>query len=132
MSSFTDPLRVEVLDQEHNGEGLFRVLDPFTYEVGVLGSGDEITVPAGFVTDLASIPRVARWLIPIAGRSAKAAVLHDWLLHLLDRRATSVFNEALIVAGTPTWRRWVMVAAVFVWTYDRLHGSQPQEIAANQ
>lgn len=132
MSSFTEPLKVEVLDKERGGQGLFRVIEPFTYEVGKLGSGETITVEAGYITDFASIPRIAMWLIPIAGRSAKAALLHDWLLHLNDTRATKVFNEALEVAGCPAYRRWIMVAAVFVWTYNDLHGGRRQEMAAVQ
>lgn len=155
MSSFTDPLKVEVLDRERGGRGLFRVLEPFTYEVGHLGSGEKITVQAGYVTDFASVPRgiamiavvvaigaatlgytiasvvaglvaIFIMLTPISGRSAKAAVLHDWLMRYRDLRATQVFNEALKVAGTPAWRRWPMVAFVAAFTFmdlrfDREH-----------
>jgi len=41
------------------------------------------SVPAGYRTDFASIPRPIPWplwpLLPPVGRSGKAAVIHDWL-----------------------------------------------------
>lgn len=36
------------------------------------------TVPAGYVTDFASIPRLAAWRIHPLDRHAWAALLHDW------------------------------------------------------
>jgi hypothetical protein len=43
------------------------------------GRRDRFTVPVGFRTDFASVPRVAVWLIPRFGRYTPAAILHDWL-----------------------------------------------------
>lgn len=39
----------------------------------------DVTVPRGFITDLASIPRLFRNILDVNGRSRRAAVLHDWL-----------------------------------------------------
>ncbi len=111
MSSFTAPLILEALASERGGRGEFRVYLPFSYDVGFLGSGDTITVPAGFDTDLASIPWYARAFIPISGRMAKPALLHDWLLICGDRRAHEIFNEALQVAGVGALTRRIVVAA---------------------
>jgi hypothetical protein len=115
VSSFTEPLRVEVMGKEVDGLGMFAVLKGFRYEIGYLGSGDVVSVPAGFETDLVSLPRFARWFLPIAGRPAKAALLHDWLLIQKDPRAHEVFDEALKVAEVPTINRWIMVAGVKLW-----------------
>ncbi len=112
MSSFTAPLILEALASERGGRGEFRVHQPFSYDVGFLGSGDTITVPAGFDTDLASIPWYARAFIPISGRMAKPALLHDWLLVNSDPRAHAIFDEALNVAGVGPVLRRIMVAAV--------------------
>ena len=38
-----------------------------------------VTVPDDFLTDLSSIPRIFRLLIPKNGRHRAAAVVHDWL-----------------------------------------------------
>lgn len=41
----------------------------------------EITVPAGFVTDFASIPRLFWRILPPWGSYNRAAVVHDFLYH---------------------------------------------------
>ena len=115
MSSFTEDLLVKVLAEERNGQGLFEVAQPFTFDIGFLGSGETVLVPAGFVTDFASIPRFARSLFPTSGKVAKAALLHDYMLLLNDPRAADAFAEALKVAGVGKVRRWLMVAAVRLW-----------------
>lgn len=74
MSSFTNPL-----DLRANDDGkTFRLLTEFDYEIGQLGSNRIIRVPAGFVTDFASIPRAFWSILPPWGKYGKAAVLHDW------------------------------------------------------
>lgn len=47
-----------------------------------------ITVPAGFVTDYASIPQVFWSVLPERGRYNRAAIVHDWLYetHPIDPR----------------------------------------------
>jgi hypothetical protein len=109
MSSFTAPLVLETLASEYESRGEFRLYLPFSYDVGFLGSGDTVTVPAGFKTDLASIPWFARAFIPISGRVAKPALLHDWLLGQGDSRAHEVFDEALSVEAVSPLLRWLMV-----------------------
>lgn len=114
MSTGTD-LLVKVLADERDGQGLFELAAPFSFDIGFLGSGETVTVPAGFVTDFCTIPRLARWLFPISGRAAKAALLHDYMLKLGDRRAAAAFDDALRAARIGAFRRWVMVTAVRLW-----------------
>jgi hypothetical protein len=68
-------------DKEHpslrDGRSLWGVERPISYQPA--GTTDQITVPAGFVTDLASIPRWAWTLLPPDGPWVKAAVIHDFL-----------------------------------------------------
>ena len=75
-----------------------------------------ITVPEGFVTDLASIPRVFRLLFPKNGHHRAAAIVHDYLCRLkLDFSrvlADKIFHEAMKLQGVPWHRRWPMYAAV--------------------
>lgn len=115
MSSFTDPLILEAMPDERAGRGLFRVHRAFSYELGHKGSGARVTVPAGYVTDLCSAPWFARPFIPLSGRVAKPALLHDWLLDQGDARAHDVFDEALAVAGVRPATRLLLVAAVRLW-----------------
>ncbi len=63
------------LDLRHMPGSYYLTLAPFPYA----GARDEWTVPAGFRTDLTSVPRPFRWLIDVGGDHAPAAVLHDYL-----------------------------------------------------
>lgn len=105
MSSFTEPLIVEVVQKE---ERPFRVVRPFIYALGALDSGHLLIVPPGFQTDFASVPFGFRWLVPVVGRHGKAAVLHDWLYasKIMPRReADRVFLEAMMILEVRPWRR---------------------------
>lgn len=124
MSSFTTPLDARFSD---NGTR-FTLLAPFVYEVGSEGSGEAITVPVGFETDLASVPKWARPLFPITGKYTKAAVLHDWLWNqkgrialpgckvlfskYTQRRTNEIFLEAMEVLGVPWLTRTLFYRAV--------------------
>lgn len=131
MSSFTTPLKVEILDRTKAGRVLVRLLEPFSYDVGSEGSGETITVPAGFESDFASVPRVFWRIEPPLGRSGKAAVIHDYLyvkagmipagpfvggtqkLRFYTRaQADAIFREALGVLGVPPIKRDLMYRAV--------------------
>lgn len=102
------------VDRERDGRTTVVVMQPFGYRHEA--SGRTIWVPASYVTDFASIPRVGRWLIPPFGRHAIAAVVHDWLYSVGEpgRRghADDVFREALDTLGVDVARRNIMHAAV--------------------
>jgi len=75
-----------------------------------------IIVPAGTVTDFASVPRMplAFWLF--AGVGQAAAVVHDWLYRVdtsVSREvADEIFLEAMEACGVSAWRRYPMYWAV--------------------
>ena len=79
-----------------------------------------IIAPEGFVTDLASIPRIVRMFIVKNGRHRAAAIVHDWLCKLgkdFDRRlADKIFLEAMKILGVPRIRRRLMYWAVAINT----------------
>lgn len=91
---------------------------PLQYWTMVNGKQELIEVEAGFRTDLASIPKLFRSLIPQNGRHRKPAVVHDYLyrragFHGWDRKTCDkIFLEGMIVEGVPRWRRQVMYRAV--------------------
>lgn len=78
----------------------------------------EVTVPPGFRTDLASVPRQVWRLYPKFGRWTGAAVVHDYLYrspgHLGRTRAEAdiVFDALLHRDGVRLGDRRIMVAAV--------------------
>ena len=122
MSSFTSPLFVEILDTARERRVTARLLKGFRYEVGALGSGEVIEVPAGFVTDFASVPW-GLWNIepPLGDDAAKPAVVHDYLYatrglggRYSRAEADAIFREALKVRGVPLWKRTLLWLAVRV------------------
>jgi hypothetical protein len=91
-------------------------------------AGESITVPAGFRTDLASVPRLLQGLVPVNGAHRPAAVLHDYLFVVQDRPRAEVdriFLDAMEDTGTRATQRWVMWVAVRVggWLPWRRHAA---------
>ena len=117
---FLTRLRIETASDQDDGKWI--VLSPLVYQSGVAGM--EIAVPAGFETDLASVPRLpfVYWLT--GGTSVEAAVVHDYLYstHLVCRKmADAVLREASAATGVPAWRRWLM------WAGTRIGGASRWE-----
>lgn len=113
MSSFTDPLIVKKLKS-----GFWETAGEFEYHVGEEGSDNKIKVPAGFLTDFASVPRIFWMIYPPDGQYTQAAVLHDYLYNIQDRpRATAdaIFLEAMKVLGVPLLRRRIIYRAVRIF-----------------
>lgn len=111
MSAFTTPLFLEYLDGQN-----YKVLQEFDF------ASEEaeriIRVPAGFVTDFASVPRFFWRVLPPTGQYGKAAVIHDYLYrtHSAPKDvADRVFLEGMLVLDVPAWKARVMYAAVHVF-----------------
>jgi hypothetical protein len=88
------------------------------------------SVPAGFITDLASTPRLPFVYLIAGGLGHAAAILHDWLYtsHEVDRRtADDIFHEALLVCGVPAWKAWLMWSAVRVAGGSRWDAPGPDQ-----
>lgn len=110
MSAFTSPADLRMLDNYQ-----WELLTEFDYHVGSLPSESVIRIPAGTVTDLATVPRVLWTIFPPHGRYAKAAIVHDYLYAQgigTKAWADRVFLEAMEVLGVPKWRRFLMYWAV--------------------
>lgn len=74
-------------------------------------------IPAGFRTDFASIPWPLWVLIPVFGRSCKAAVLHDWGCYCGWPRGlrSQLFLDQMLASGVPFLQRWTQYLAVLLW-----------------
>lgn len=97
--AFSGPVRAEWLSDGV----LMRILDALTYTDP---DGRAWTVPAGFVTDGASIPPELWGLIgsPFTGKYRVAAVCHDaayQTLGVAKSHADSMLYEAMIELGCP-------------------------------
>jgi hypothetical protein len=82
--------------------------------------GERVTVPKGFVTDLATIPPIFWWVLPPQGNYGLAAILHDWLYWdqwtARDReRADRIFEIAMEEMGVGLPLRKAMWSAVRIY-----------------
>lgn len=90
------------------------LLSPLVYQ----GASEQITVPVGLVTDLASIPACATWAIARYGNWTEECIVHDELcrrarLGLFSRHdADGILRRMLREAGVSTYIRYLMWAAV--------------------
>ena len=92
----------------------------FGYGVGGEDSQDQITVPVGFETDFASVPRPFWAILPKWGKYGNAAVIHDWLYWEQGRprpAADAVLLEGMVVLGVSAVVRQTIYTAVrlFGW-----------------
>lgn len=119
----SDNLKVE----EDAETGLKKLLEDVVYK-----SGDTIyTVPAGYETDYASIPRAVSWIYPKDGPYRKAAVVHDWLItnglvnkefDIKSNRVDEIFREAMnSIGGIPKLRQYIMWAGVRIGAIFNKH-----------
>ncbi len=79
--------------------------------------GRAVRVPAGFVTDLGSVPRIAWSVVPPIGRADGGYVLHDWLYQaggVTRAEADAVLYEAMRVAGVNRVLAWTIWSGVRV------------------
>ena len=81
-----------------------------------------ITVPKGFHTDGASIPRPLLSILgpPIRGRHFESAIVHDYLCVMAASKSERSFGDAVFFkllrdAGVPKWKRIAMYFGVGVF-----------------
>jgi len=119
-AKFLTPLRLQYIDGR-----TWKLEAPLEFRSVVAGC--DLTVPAAFKTDFASIPRLFWRLLPPAGAGehsayGPAAVIHDYLYRTksLPRAvADAVFLEAMAVLGVGYLTRYTFYWAVraFGWPY---------------
>lgn len=113
MTSFKTKLNAELI---HDDPQTWILIKPLIYQSECAGM--TITVPTGFITDLASVPRLpfAYWMA--GGTASRAAVIHDFLYVtkiVTKDVADLVFLEAMKDSGVGSVRRRVMYWAVWLF-----------------
>jgi len=120
MAKFTTPLQVEDIT-----DTVWRVISPLIYESDLLKC--TVTVPIGFQTDLASVPRLPIIYMLWGARSHHEAVLHDYLYRInavpeaTFDQANMVFEEAMKVRGKSIFIRKPMYWAVCAAGWSSFH-----------
>lgn len=103
--------------------------DEFTFYIGEVTDQKYVTVPKGFITDGATVPRLLWGFFPPWGVYGQAAVTHDYLcttlsltkngdnpvLKISQNEIDLVFEQAMKVLGTPWWKRKIMYWAVHLY-----------------
>lgn len=114
MSRFVTRLILGAADERDDGKWI--VMQDLVYESDV--AGRTFIVPAGFATDLASVPRLPIVYLLTGGKANSAAVVHDWIYtnKMVPRAvADAVLREASYVTYVDHWRANLMWAGVRVF-----------------
>lgn len=107
------------LDVRLRADGRWELLQDLTYLCELTGKA--YTVPAGTITDFASVPRLPMVYL-LAGNTAHlAAVVHDHLYQTAQEPkavADNVFAEIMDRTGIAGWRRDLMLMGVRIGGQD--------------
>lgn len=133
MSSFTDstaPISYNRHASDLLAKDVWNVARSFTYYTDAMVDRHWVTIPLGFLTDGASVPRVFWNLLPPWGQYGNAAIVHDYLCEhltltsengttiMIDRTTVdAVLNEAMTVLEVSAWKRIPIYAAVRFYFY---------------
>lgn len=110
------------------GKDYYRVLKSFRFYRSAEDRATWGYVPAGFLTDGASVPRPLWWLVPPWGAYGQAATLHDILCEtktlfhneipvtITRKEADTIFLEAMKATGVSWVTRTAMYGAVRAWS----------------
>lgn len=137
---FTTPLITQSLDEYVHGRRYWVLQHDFRAIIDTEDGAPPLftnhcllTVPAGFKTDFASVPRLPLSFLLTGDFGHKAAVVHDYLYSLKVKRrwVDAVFEAGLRAEEVPWWRRKLMWGAVrsFGWVFyrDKKDESEPNE-----
>jgi hypothetical protein len=115
---------LSALDVRQINEKDWELLAPLRYYSELLGR--EVVVPAGFVTDFASVPRLPFIYWFTGGKAQAPAVLHDWFYRTNTEDITRAGADALLAEAMEargywkirTWAMWAGVRIGGYWSYD--------------
>lgn len=107
-ADFLTPLLLRYVDGR-----VWELIEAFSYKSDQFDR--VIDIPAGFMTDFASIPRVFWRILPPTGQYGKAAVVHDWLYRtgaVTRAQADAIFLEGMLDLNVPNRTAQTMYWAV--------------------
>lgn len=103
------------------------LVEPWTFYV----DHSAITIPPGFWTDWASIPKPARAFLDRDGRWARAALAHDFLYFITYRDSRAVCDAILLAGMEYDGVGWAARHAIYLavrigggWTWARYKTNQ--------
>jgi hypothetical protein len=127
VNPFPDPINLQDAGMRGSSR-LFRLTHYFRYHSPKWG---QITIPTGFLTDGASIPRIFWNILSPFGDYFAAALVHDYLYspanHWFTRaESDQIFLEAMTLARVPWLRRHTIHKAVRLGGWRSFKGLKKQ------
>lgn len=133
-TDFSAPASVQYDEQvsKETGKDYWRVTEAFKFYMDDPTEEKWVLIPAGYLTDGATVPRIFWELLPPWGAYGQAAIVHDWLCEHLTveikgvvtpitrAQADKAFKQGMIALDVPSWKRNIMYIAVRV--YAKLKG----------
>lgn len=113
------------------GGDFYRVAESFRYYLGEEYAEQWVYIPAGMLTDLASIPKIVWNILPPTGKYGAAAIVHDRLCNTLQitlagkpqditrERADGILGEAMEVLQVSWLKRVTISSAVALHRWVR-------------
>jgi len=90
-----------------------------------------ISVPVGFRTDLATIPKILHSLARPSGDLLEASIVHDWLysslcpINISRTESDKVFLEAMLDCSVPKWKAYLAYWIVRLCGSDHYRVNKP-------
>lgn len=89
---------------------IFVLTEPLRYKIE--STNEMITVPAGFVTDFASVPQLAQSIVSVVGKHTIPALLHDYLYW--EQACTRKQADAILAEAMKEYKSsWFDINAVY-------------------
>ena len=107
-------------------DSVFELVEPLIYQSDILG-GFKVSVPRGFQSDGASVPRVPIAYMLYGDRAHHEAVIHDYLYRsdsipeVAFKTANEAFLEAMECRGKPWYVRRPMYLGVVFFGFSCYH-----------
>lgn len=121
--SFLSRTFVEDLD-----DGTFRLTHPLIYATDIRGKQESIKVPAGFVTDFYSVPRIAQGLVSRVPGSIAPAIVHDYLFATAGQdgdftmgECNAILGEAMRAKKVDWWTRTKIMSGIRMGSWIAWH-----------
>jgi len=140
MSSFTqftaeEQLRYCIGASNKLGKDYWEVINGFRYYIGYKGSNRWVDVPAGYLTDGASIPRLLWWVLPPLGKYSAATTVHDMLCNtyyvieliggvetqvpVSRKEIDEILYEAMEALQVETWKQVTIKGGVNLYRFAK-------------
>ena len=127
MAKFLTELDAKLIKNDR----VWKLTSPLIYDSDLIG---RVVVPAGFETDLASVPRFPIVYMFWGGKAHREGVLHDYLWRVDSipsvsySQGNAVFFEAMECRGKPVYVRYPMWWGVVLGGWTAWHKKSVNDI----